>query len=75
MPHITIKLWPGVTDEKKQELANAIVDQGMKILGHEEEAFSVVFEEISQERWKEEVYDKEIMAPKGNLYKKPGYEM
>lgn len=60
MPHITIKLWPGVTDEKKHELANAIVDQGMKILGHGEEAFSVAFEEISQERWKEEVYEKKL---------------
>jgi 4-oxalocrotonate tautomerase len=75
MPHITVKLWPGVPDEKKQELANAMVVQGMKILGHGEEAFSVVFEEIPSERWKEKVYDKEIMTSKGKLYKKPGYEM
>ncbi|MCE2951986.1 MAG: tautomerase family protein [Alphaproteobacteria bacterium] len=75
MPHIYIKLAPGTTDAQKQEFADMIVTQGTRILGHKEEVFSVAFEEIPYERWKKEVYDVEIVPPKGQMFKKPGYEL
>lgn len=73
MPHVTVKLWPGRSEELKSELAQRLatdVAEGVKVdLGD----VSVAFEEVNPEDWGEQVYKKEIMD-NPNLYVKPEYE-
>lgn len=73
MPHIIVKLWPGKSDEQKQKLADAIVNDFVTIAGCKESSLSVAFEEIKQEDWAEEVYKPDILDCEDQLYKKPGY--
>jgi 4-oxalocrotonate tautomerase len=75
MPHISVKLWPGRSEETKQRLAEAIVKDVVKIIGSDEASVSVSIEEVSSADWKEEVYDPEIRDKKEYLYKQPGYSM
>ena len=73
MPHITVKLWPGRSDEIKSNLAEKIaydVAEGLKV---DISDVSVAFEEVERSEWGEQVYKKEIKDNK-NLYFKPGYE-
>jgi 4-oxalocrotonate tautomerase len=75
MPHVNVKLWPGRSEQTKQRLAAAIVQDVVTILGSDEESISVAIEDIPSGDWKEEVYDPEIRGKMKNLYKKPGYSM
>lgn len=75
MPHITVKLFPGQTEETKQALADKIVEEAVKAIGLGEESFSVSFEEVASKDWKEQVYLPEIVNKEDKLYKKPGYRM
>lgn len=72
MPHIKISMFPGRTDEMKQELADAIVRDVSRVLGSNEESISVSIEDIPQNEWDEKIYSK-IVDEKDNLFKKPGY--
>ena len=73
MPHVSIKIITGRSEEQKQKLADQIVKDLMVIAGCDEHSVSVSIEEIDQKNWTEEVYKRDI-APKWNtLYKKPGY--
>ena len=74
MPHVIVKLWPGKSDTQKQELADAITRDLMKILNSGEKSISVAMEEIPAEDWAEKVYKPEIMTSR-TLYKKPGYDL
>lgn len=73
MPHIVVKLWPGKSEEQKQDLAEAITKDVREILGSKLESISVAFEEVDSTEWKAKVYDPEIKGKA--LHKKPGYEM
>ena len=75
MPHISIKIFPGKTEEEKQLIADKIVNDFMELLGYGADPLSVSIEEVSKKEWKEKVYDAEIMAHEEKLYKKPGYVM
>ena len=75
MPHIQIKLYKGRTEEQKQQLATEVMKAAQKVLGLEDKSYSVGIEEYLPEEWKNEVYEKEIMAKEDKLYKKPGYKM
>lgn len=75
MPHITVKLWPGKSEEVKKEAARKIAETLAESLGSNVDACSVSFEEVSKEEWKEQVWDKEIVGKSETLYKKPGYSM
>jgi len=75
MPHVSVKLWPGRSEQTKQRLADAIVKDVVNIIGCGEESVSVAIEEVSSSDWKEQVYDPEIRGNMKNLYKKPGYSM
>lgn len=75
MPHITVKLWPGKSEEVKKEAARKIAETLAESLGSNVDACSVSFEEVSKEEWKEQVWDKEIVGKSETLYKKPGYNM
>jgi len=75
MPHVSVKLWPGRSEQTKQRLADAIVEDVVNIIGCGQESVSVSIEDISSGDWKEKVYDPEIRGNMKNIYKKPGYSM
>lgn len=75
MPHIIVKAWPKTEDQKKR-LAEAITRSVMEIFDYEADPVSVAIQDISPERWKDDVYLPDIAhADPATLYKKPGYEM
>ena len=74
MPHVIVKLWPGKTENQKNQLTEEIVKDVMKILKYGEESVSVSIEEIKSDEWKEKVYVPDIINCPGKLYKKPGYK-
>ena len=75
MPHVVVKLWPGKSEQKKSELADAIARNVMDVLGASEASVSVAFEEVESSDWAERVYRPEIRDKWDQVYKKPGYEM
>jgi len=75
MPHVIVRLWPGKSEQQKQQLADAIAQDVMDVLGYGEESVSVAIEEIRAEDWADEVYKPDIVGNSEKLYKKPGYTM
>lgn len=74
MPHIIVKLYPGRSEEVKQQLADQLVKDVMDIAKCQEKSVSLSIEEIEPEHWAEKVYKPDILELKGKLYKKPGYD-
>jgi len=68
MPHITVKLWPGKDQSKKQKLAEAIKEITVKILEVPETSISVAIEEVSKEDWISKVKKPEILDNDKNIY-------
>jgi 4-oxalocrotonate tautomerase len=75
MPHVIVKLWPGKSEQQKQQLAEEITTSVMRTLNYGPESVSVGFEEVAPDDWAEEVYRPDIVAKPKTLYKKPGYRM
>lgn len=74
MPHISVKMYPGRSEEQKIRLAEKLVEDVVSILGAGEDWISVAIEDVEAADWPEKVYRPEIQNnPK--LYKKPGYTM
>ena len=73
--HVSVKLWPGRSEQTKQRLADAIIKDVVNIVGCGEESVSVAIEEVDPKDWKEKVYDPLIRKKMETLYKKPGYSM
>jgi 4-oxalocrotonate tautomerase len=73
MPHITVKMHPGRTEQQKTQLAERIVKDVIDTLKCDEKVVSVAVEEIKPEDWAQKVYKPEILENNGKLYKKPGY--
>ena len=74
MPHVIVKLWPGKSEQQKTRLAALITRSVMDVLNYGEEAVSVGIEEIEPEKWKEQVYQPDILDKPAAIYKKPGYK-
>ncbi len=75
MPHVIVKLWPGRTIEQKTDLSNKITEALKTSLDATDSSISIAIEEVSEEKWKESVYDTEITGKEELLYKKPGYTL
>ena len=73
MPHVEIKCFSGRTEEQKRRCAEKVADDIAAILGCEISSVSVAIKDVDEKDWKEEVWDKNIIADKDYLYKKPGY--
>lgn len=73
MPHVSIKMYPGCTEEQKNKLAAEITNAIMNIAEKPEAAISVAIEEVDEKEWMGKVYDAEIHPNMEKLYKKPGY--
>jgi 4-oxalocrotonate tautomerase len=75
MPHVIVKLWPGISEQQKNRLADRITKDVMDELGFGEESVSVSMEEVEPQDWAEEVYKPDIVNKPEQLYKKPGYDL
>ena len=75
MPHVIVKLWPGKSEQQKQQLADRITKDVMDVLHYGDESVSVALEEVSAKDWAEKVYKPEIVNNSEKLYKRPGYTM
>lgn len=73
MPHVSIKMIVGRSEEQKQLLTDQIVKDVMRIAECGEDSVSVSIEEVSQGDWTENVYKQDILPHWSALYKKPGY--
>jgi 4-oxalocrotonate tautomerase len=73
MPHVTVKMWPGPSEQQKRRLARQIVEDVVATLELGEESVSVAIEEVEPGDWLEEVYRPDIERRMDELYKKPGY--
>jgi 4-oxalocrotonate tautomerase len=73
MPHVSIKLYTGRSEQQKRRLAEEIVKDVIAITKCGEDSVSVAIEDINPEDWTEKVYKPEILSKPEKLYKKPGY--
>ncbi len=73
MPHISVKLYPGRSEQQKIRLAEQIVKDVVALLGSTEESVSVAIEEVNPDDWPEQVYRPEILNKPEKIYKQPGY--
>lgn len=73
MPHVSIKLYPGRSEDQKRQLADQIAKDVVAIAKCDEKSVSVSIEEIKPENWTEQVYKPDILSKSEKLYKKPGY--
>lgn len=74
MPHVIVKLLPGMSAEQKARMTNAIVSDLIQILDKREESISVAFEEVTLDRWSEQVVKPDILGKWDMLTKEPGYD-
>ena len=73
MPHVSIKMYPGRTEEQKIKLSEEIVKDVVTITKCNARSVSVSIEEVEEEEWAEKVYQPDILNKKDALYKEPGY--
>ncbi|HTT40479.1 MAG TPA: tautomerase family protein [Burkholderiales bacterium] len=73
MPHVSVKLYPGRSEQQKTRLAEQIVKDVVAVMKCGEESVSVAIEEVKPQDWAEKVYKPEILAKWEKLYKQPGY--
>ena len=58
MPHISIKMYPGRSEEVKKDIAVKTRDFLVEEMGMDAKYFSVSVEEVEKEKWQEEDVDK-----------------
>lgn len=73
MPHVSVKLWPGRTEEQKRALTQRIVAALKETMGAPESYITVTIEDVPSDIWPKQVYKPEILDKQEKLYKKPGY--
>jgi 4-oxalocrotonate tautomerase len=73
MPHVTIKCYPGRSEEQKKLLAQKIAADIVDCFGEGEGSISIDIHEVPQEQWNVDVWDKDIEPRMDELYKKPRY--
>lgn len=76
MPHINIKCYPKhLTESEMKAFVEDLTQLAGRHLKSGEEYISISYTEIPAEKWKDEVFDKEIRPNIGKLAKDPGYDM
>lgn len=72
MPHISVKMIEGRSDEQKKALAKALEKALTETLGCADMWVSISIDDYNGKQW-QDVFEKEIKDNK-NLYKKPEYD-
>ena len=73
MPHISVKMLKGRTEEQKKRLSSALSEALIKTLGVSDTHVSVTIEDFTPVEWQDE-FKREITDTKAVLYKAPGYD-
>lgn len=73
MPHVTVKLYAGRSDEQKAAIADALAKALIVSAGCSEASVSVSLEDVAPSDWVETVYKPEILGKPDQLFRKPGY--
>ena len=73
MPDVSVKLYPGRSEQRKARLTEQIVRDVVAVVSCGEESVSVAIEEVKPQDWAEKVYKPDILGNWSKLYKKPGY--
>lgn len=71
MPHITVNLWPGRTDELKRKLANRIALDVAEVFEMDTEYVSVSFEEVPEAEW-DAFCQREVDGKPDKVFKRAG---
>ena len=74
MPHITIKCYPGRSEEQKRQLAEKITEAFVTTFNASAEHVSIALQEIVPADWDAQVWDPEIKPNMDSLLKKPEYQ-
>ncbi len=75
MPHVTIKHFaPGLSDDRKRRLADAISAVIVEHFATYEGAVSIALQPVDPAAWQDEVFAPEIAAHPARLIKAPHYE-
>ena len=74
MPHVEIKCFAGRSEEQKRICAEKVAEVLAETLGCKTSSVSVAIKDIAEEKWKTEVWDKDIIPDSKYLYKKPEYK-
>jgi 4-oxalocrotonate tautomerase len=76
MPHIDIKCYPKhLSKEELHAFVEEITALAVHYLHAQPSDVSINYTEIPAEKWKSDVYDKEILPNLSHMVKKPGYSM
>lgn len=73
MPHISVKMIEGRTEEQKKALADALEKALAETLGCSTQWVTLSIEDYNGQQW-QEVFKKEVTDNEKNLYKKPQYD-
>ncbi len=73
MPHISVKMIEGRTEEQKKALADALEKALSETLGCSTQWVTLSIEDYNGKQW-QEVFKKEVTDNEKNLYKKPQYD-
>ncbi|MDO4188178.1 MAG: tautomerase family protein [Lachnospiraceae bacterium] len=73
MPHISVKCYPGRTEEQKIMLAKKITEDVKEIMEAKEETISITIEDVQPQDWDTTVKNVEILPKASVMYKKPHY--
>ncbi|MBE6572295.1 MAG: 4-oxalocrotonate tautomerase [Ruminococcaceae bacterium] len=73
MPHISVKMIEGRSEEQKKALADALEKALSETLGCSTQWVTLSIEDYNGEEW-QEVFKKEVTDNEKNLYKKPQYD-
>jgi 4-oxalocrotonate tautomerase len=74
MPHVIVELYAGRSEQQKKRLAVAVTKAVTSTLNYGDESVSVAIEDVSPDRWAEDVYKPDVLGNPDKIYKKPGYE-
>lgn len=73
MPHISIKMLKGRTEEQKKKAAAAVAEALKGAIGVSDEHISVTVEDYTPLEWQDE-FRREVVEKSDVLYKRPNYD-
>jgi 4-oxalocrotonate tautomerase len=74
MPHVTVKLQSGRSEQQKAKIAAEVTKAIMATANCAEQSVSVSIEDVEPSDWVDQVYKPDIVGKPEKLYKKPGYD-
>lgn len=74
MPHVSVKMFPGRSEEQKKALTEAIAKALIEHASSSEPSISIAIDDVAKDDWNTQVYDTQIAPAMERLYRKPGYK-